>query len=319
MNNKKMAIFYIAITTILFSTVEIALKTVSNQFNPIQMNFTRFFIGGLILLPISLYFLNKKGIKLNVKSILYFAFLGFVVVVMSMTFFQLAIIYSNASLVAVLFSGNPIFIMFFAYIFLKEPFSTKNIIALILEVIGILVIINPLNAKLDPLGVTFCLISTILFSLYGVLGKKQCDKYGGLTVTSFSFVFGSLELMLLCTLTHINGISSFLDNKNLGYLSNIPFIKGWTIENTLMMLYISIVLTGIGFAFYFIGMEKTSTLGGSIVFFIKPALASILAFILIQEKVPFNMIAGISIILIGSIFTIVDMIKSNKNKIKIQK
>ena len=47
----KKGYMYITLTTLIFSTMEIALKLVSNNFNPIQLTFTRFFIGGLFLLP----------------------------------------------------------------------------------------------------------------------------------------------------------------------------------------------------------------------------------------------------------------------------
>ncbi len=41
----KKGYMYIALTTLIFSTMEIALKLVSDDFNPIQLTFTRFFIG----------------------------------------------------------------------------------------------------------------------------------------------------------------------------------------------------------------------------------------------------------------------------------
>ena len=41
---------YIALATLLFSTMEIALKTIAGVFNPLQMTFSRFFIGALVLL-----------------------------------------------------------------------------------------------------------------------------------------------------------------------------------------------------------------------------------------------------------------------------
>ena len=45
---------YILITAFAFSTMEIVGKMISNQLNPLQMTFLRFFIGGLILLPFAL-------------------------------------------------------------------------------------------------------------------------------------------------------------------------------------------------------------------------------------------------------------------------
>ena len=51
---------YIALATLFFSTMEIALKTVAGTFNPIQLNFTRFLVGGLVLLPIAARMLRQR-------------------------------------------------------------------------------------------------------------------------------------------------------------------------------------------------------------------------------------------------------------------
>ena len=42
----KRGYLYIAVTTLLFSSMEVALKLISGQFNPIQLNFSRFVVGG---------------------------------------------------------------------------------------------------------------------------------------------------------------------------------------------------------------------------------------------------------------------------------
>lgn len=53
---------------------------------------------------------------------------GFLCVVVSMTLFQLAVVYDKASTVAVLFSCNPIFAILFALLILRE----KKLLELVL-------------------------------------------------------------------------------------------------------------------------------------------------------------------------------------------
>ena len=55
----KKGYLYIVIATLFFSSMEIALKSVSGQFNSVQMNLTRFLIGGLVLIPFALRTLKK--------------------------------------------------------------------------------------------------------------------------------------------------------------------------------------------------------------------------------------------------------------------
>ena len=51
---------FIALATILFSTMEIALKLISADFHPMQLNFIRFTVGGLVLLPLALRIMHVK-------------------------------------------------------------------------------------------------------------------------------------------------------------------------------------------------------------------------------------------------------------------
>lgn len=164
---------YIALTTIIFSTMEIALKLVSKSFNPIQLNFTRFFIGGLFLVPFALNTLHKRHLSISTKDLRFFALLGLLGTVISMSLYQLAVQNTKASVVAVLFSCNPVFVTILAFFLLREAIHKNNIAALILEVIGTIVIIDPLNTKLSILGLALTIASTLIFAAYGVFGKKE--------------------------------------------------------------------------------------------------------------------------------------------------
>lgn len=307
---------YIAVATILFSTMEIALKTVAGVFHPVQLTFTRFLIGGLILLPFALRMLHKKGLRLSGRAVGRFALLGFIGVVVSMTLYQLAVMNANASVVAVLFSSNPLFVLLFAFFLLREPVYPRNIIAIAAAVIGIVVLINPLHTDISAAGVLFTMLATLTFALYGVLGKKQCKEYGGLVVTCFGFLFGSIEMLLLSVFSHVEGISSFLVSHGLATFADIPFIQGYTLSNLPTVLYVSIGVTGIGYACYFMAMEKTSANTASLVFFFKPALAPVLACLLLQEAIPLHHIAGILLILCGSLISILPGLMEAKRSFK---
>ncbi|APF21037.1 DMT family transporter [Clostridium butyricum] len=313
----KKGYMYITLTTLIFSTMEIALKLVSNNFNPIQLTFTRFFIGGLFLLPFAIISLHKKQEFLSKKDLLYFAFLGLLGIVISMCLYQLAILTTKASVVAVLFSCNPVFVTILAFLLLKENIHKSNVLALILEIIGSLIIINPFNTKLNIFGVVLTMASTLIFALYGVYGKRKCLKFGGIVVTCFGFIFGSLEMLILIGLSHISYISNIFANNNvLSIFSSIPLFTGYSMQTLPVIIYICIINTGLGFAFYFKAMEETSAQTTSLVFFFKPILAPILALILLHEVIPFNMIIGIVFILLGSLSSIIPdlLIKKSMKK-----
>ena len=290
----KRGYLYILITTLLFSSMEVALKCIAGQLNPIQLNFSRFLVGGLVLVPLAVRELKKRRLSLDGRALGTFALLGLMGIAVSMSLYQLAVARVQASVVGVLFSSNPVFVTLFAFLLLREKISKNQILGLALDVVGIVLIIQPWHLKLDALGVTYILLGTLLFALYGVCGKRQCARFGGLVVSCFSFLLGAAEMMVLAALTAA-GLDTF---------ANIPFLTGYTAANLPIVLYIYIGVTGIGFTCYFLSMEVTSAQTTSLVFFFKPALAPLLAFLILHEAIPGNMLAGIACILCGSLASI---------------
>ena len=225
----KRGYLYIAVTTLLFSSMEVALKLISGQFNPIQLNFSRFLVGGLVLIPFAVRELKKRGRKLDGKALGSFALLGLMGIAVSMSLYQLSVTRIQASVVGVLFSSNPVFVTLFAFLLLHETISKNQIAGLVLDVAGIVLIIQPWHLRLDALGVVYVLLATLLFALYGVCGKRQCARFGGIVVTCFGFLFGAAEMIALAGLTHIPSLAASLTAAGLDTFASIPFFTGYTL------------------------------------------------------------------------------------------
>lgn len=123
-------------------------------------------------------------------------------------------------------------------------------------------------------------------------------------MTCFGFLFGAAEMIALAGLTHIPSLAASLTAAGLDTFASIPFFTGYTLANLPIVLFIYIGVTGIGFTCYFLAMEVTSAQTTSLVFFFKPALAPLLAFLVLHEAIPGNMLAGIACILCGSLVSI---------------
>lgn len=299
---------YIAVAVVAFSSMEVMLKFIAGEINPIQLTFTRFAIGFLFLAPVALYTLKKRGKKLDRASLGYFALLGLVGIAICMPMFQMSVGYTDSGVVAVLFSCNPVFLTFFAFLMLKEPIKRRHIAALSLEILGTLAIINPLNTRLNPVGVALALGSTVLFSLYGVMGKRKCAEYGGAVVTCFSFLFGSLIILAFIGLTHIPALANFFASAGLPAFANVPLFQGYNLHNLPYVLYVSAGVAGVGFCAYFLAMEHEPASVVALVYFFKPALSPVLAWLVHGEEIPGNMMLGILLILCGSLANIIPSI-----------
>jgi len=313
----KKGYWFIILSAFLFSTMEIVLKMVSNDFNPIQISFLRFFVGAILLSPLAINKLKSKKISLTKDDLLFFALTGFICVVVSMTFYQLAILYCKASLVAILFSCNPVFVVTFAYFLIGEKLYKHTIFSMALSIIGMICILNPFSMQLSLKGAIFIFISSITFALYSVISNKKIEKFGGVVINCFTFLMGSLEMLVLILITKSDFVSRFFSDNGLNKFSDIPIFKGITVHNIPMLAYISICVTGLGYTFYILAMEETSASTASIVFFIKPALAPILALIILKEVIALNTTIGIIFIVVGSIINFRSTSKLAKANINI--
>ena len=187
---------YIVLCAVIFSTMEVMLKTVHGVFAPMQITCLRFLIGGLLLIPFALRSMKKKGAAFTRADAGFFALTGFLCVAFSMVLYQMAVTYTKASVVAVIFSCNPIFVTMLGLVFCCVSEIRRNhLIALALELLAVLIIIDPLHASLDPTGALLAIASALVFSFYSVVGKKRTPRFGGIAVTCFSFLFGSVELL----------------------------------------------------------------------------------------------------------------------------
>ena len=296
---------FILLATVFFSSMEVALKTVAHDFNPMQLTCTRFLVGGLLLIPFALRGLRQHGARVTAAAWKGFAGLGFVGLVVSMMLYQMSILYAPASVVSVLFSCNPVLVLAFAYLILRSDIRPQHIMALVVEVAAAVIIIDPLHTTLDPAGIILVLLSAATFALYAVLGKKQCARYSGVAVTCFSCLAASAEMIVLMLISHIPAVADALQAAGLPMFAAMPFFSGYTTGNLLNVLYICVFVTAGGYACYFMGMEATSAMQGSLVFFFKPVLAPILAMLILGEEIPWNMWAGIGLMLVASVVSMI--------------
>ena len=265
-------------TIIFFSTYEVMNRAIAQEIDLIQVNFLRFLIGGLFLLPFAV--LSMRGRRPDVRSVLAAVPVGVLNVCISMTFLQLSIIYSGAAIAAVVFSCNPIFVATFSQIILGEKMSRNKTAGLVFGIAGVTVTFldGLLSGNIVSMGVLFAILSAIVFGLYTVLGKRVSEPLGSTMMNSVSFISGSLILMPIL------------------YLTNKP-VFNFNQSALVPLIYLSICVTGIAYLTYFAALREMPANVGSSVFFVKPIAASLLAVVFLGEKVtPFLLLGGLLVL-----------------------
>jgi len=281
----------VLISILVFSTFEVVTKTMSGVLSGAQLTFYRFLIGGLFLLPFSIRDMRGRNIKLTAGDVgLLFVF-GFLLVFVSMTLAQIGIFYTSASLSAVIFGSNSLFVALFASVFLKERLSKPKMLGLLVGAMGLALTCFDLlasNASSPTFlaGVAVTIVSMLLFCLYTVLSKKWIiSKIGPTASTCLVSIFGSLTLVPLVV---VQGLSR---GENPFY-----FPIGTVLPQ---FLYSSIVGTGLAYLFYFSALANLNTSTGAMVFLLKPPLATLLSAIFLHELITGRFVCGVVLILLG--------------------
>lgn len=267
----------LGITVLIFSTLEVVTSTLKGIIDPLQLTFLRFFIGGVVLLPLVI----KKREHMQGKNLLFFLGLGILNIFISMGSLQLAINLGKASTAAILISSNPIFVLIFSSMLLKEKISVDRIACILLGAAGITLIIYKGNSGGDTgVSLALAIIASLTFALYTVLGKFKPEGVSYITMICFSSVFGSLMYVPILLWKDIP----------LFYIPQGSFFK---------ILYLGVFLSGIAYITYMEALKIVSISKGAMVFFLKPVIASILAVIFLDEGLSLKTIAGMLLVLAG--------------------
>lgn len=297
----KSGIIYVLITALCFTTHEPVTKLFASEINPYAITAIRFFIGSLILLPFSVREIIKKHIKLTVKDFLIMGGLGILSVCISMIFVQMAVdVADSPALVAIVFSSNSIITIILSVIFLGDKLTKKKIAGLCLCICGVLVSAD-LSRGSNMLSILLALLSAVTFSIYTVLCKKYMTKISGIIQTGLSFFIGSVALLVVLALL------------------GIEVVGGISSSNITELLYISIVVTGVGYWAYFSAVKTGGPQNAAITFLIKPILTPVATFFINGIAPNENILIALVLVLVGAVLASGVQMRGRKKGVEIQK
>ncbi|MDD6611715.1 MAG: DMT family transporter [Clostridiales bacterium] len=280
-------ILYLVVAILAFSSFETVSKPTAAFISPAQLTFYRFLIGGCMLLPFARRQQKQQNIRLGAKDYLKFAGLGFCLVCVSLNLAQYGITYANASMSAVIFSANPLFTTLFAALILKEAISWRKLLGLGIGIVGLITTCLHLfgQERADGrflFGIVLIVTGMLAFALYTVCSKAVSGTCGSIVTITWSSILGAL--LMIPILLSGNGNNPFAFQLS----AIVP-----------EFLYLCLIGTALAYYCYFDAIAHVSTGLGSMSFFIKPGLASLLCAVVLGEPITANIIIGIILILCG--------------------
>ena len=279
---------YFFITLIIFSSVEVISKPLMKTgIDPFALTFWRFFIGFMILLGyIAIKNRVKEIFKIDKKELGYLILLGFINTFFSMSMLQMAVKYGNPATAAVIFCSNPVFVYFISVLQKTENLSAKRISGLFISIAGIIIIMLNNGLNMDT-GSVFAILSSFSFALYTFFNKKVTEKVKPLIINTISFFFGII----------INLLFLLISNRKIFVFEHV-FLNG---TNLTTFLYLGIGVSFLSYLTFVITIKKYSPVSASIIFLLKPALATIFSLLYLESALKSNFYIGLLLSISGSI------------------
>lgn len=288
---------YAILTALVFTTLEPVSKLIAHQVTPYAITFWRFIIGSVLLLPFAIIKIRKENIHITLKDIGIMTLMGGIFVCIIMVALQSAVKAADSpSIISMIFSTNSVFTIVFAAFILKEKITKNKIVAVILCSVGI-ILCTDFSSRTNLTSAVLGIFAAITFSIYTALSKKYMSKVSGIIQTSITFFAGSIVLLAILLISGVD-VSPKMEIKPLSIL-----------------LYLGIIVTGIGYWSYFRGVEKGGSIIGSLAFFIKPILTPFATFIINGITPDIKVFAALIFIAIGSYFAVYkkERIEENEN------
>ena len=282
---EKKQIVYALLTVFLWATMAPAVKLMQDSVPTTEV----LFIAGVFSVVFLLGRLIANGkVKeyrtfgaRNYKAVLGLGFLGFFVYEF---LYYFGIAQLTASTACILNYLWPVMLVLFSCLILKEPFTTRKVIAMVASFLGVVVLSAGGNDQYGAhpvLGIIGCIVAAVSYGLFSVLNKREdLDQdlcmpiYWGVTMVS-GLIAGSIE----------GGWS-------------MPDLRTW-----LILAWLGVMANAVGYLIWAIALNDSKNSARIANFaFLVPVLSMLLSALILREQIHWNGIVALVLILGGILY-----------------
>lgn len=291
--DKNIAYIYLVITFCAWGSLYVVSKFVLGKIPVMTVLFLRYLVAG-----ITLYVIGRsdraKCKKIEHGDLKYVFIIGFVGYFLSVCAQFIGIKLSNASIASLINSMNPIAIMIFAAIILREKLTLKKIICVVLAVAGVYIIIGGVKGG-QIVGMLFSAFGLVLWAFISVLVRRVTQKYSAMQLTTYC-----MFIAVICTMPF--SIYDIAEARNV--------VFDWKV--VLSILYMGIVCTALAYVLWNKSLSLIEAGVCSLFYAIQPLVSALLGFLLLGEKINSNFTVGAVLIISGVLFSIAEKRKTKE-------
>ncbi|MDO8658499.1 MAG: DMT family transporter [Candidatus Levybacteria bacterium] len=286
MNSKHLAILALIIASIIWGATGPIMKLTLLSVPLFSLAFIRFFFASLILLP----FVYKK-LRVRKDDIPLLTLCAFAGITFNISFFFLGLTLTTALNAGIIVSTLPIFTLIFATLFLKEKITKKLVLGSVIGFLGIGIIIGQditrHGLSLSPIGDFILLLAMFSFLIYEIFSKKLFKKYNPFVITFYAFAIGTLSFLP----AFIYELSS-----SPAWINNLP-------TNAILGIIYGILFSSLAaYSLWQWGLSKTDAGKASFFFYLDPIVSTIVAVMILSEKITTPFVLGSILIFLGLFF-----------------
>lgn len=274
----------IIISMVIWGTLGLFVKEI--ELTSLEIAFFRAFLGSGFLILVSLITkekINKKILKRNLPILV---LAGITLAINWIALFQ-AMKFTTVSNAVLSYYFAPVFMVIFSAILLKEKLSVKNILYLLIAIIGLFLIMKSedqelINGYNHAKGIAYGLVGALIYALVVILNKYIKDLSG----------FQSTLIQLLIAAIVLIPVVIANASTNLGLING----KTW-----IMILILGIIHTGFAYLLYFSSIKDVKSQSIAILSYLDPIVAIITSFLFLGESM--TLIQGLGgILILGSAY-----------------
>jgi drug/metabolite transporter (DMT)-like permease len=186
------------IAATLFGASVVAVRIAVRDIPPLTLALLRFGQGALVLLA-ALALFRRDRLRIEPRDLPYLGVLGAIFFAVFPTTFNMGMRYEAASRGALLLATMPLWTLVIARLVSGEQLTFRQMLGVFVSVAGVAIVIVQRRAagggSIDIVrGDLLLMITALCGAIYNVSAKRMLRKYGGLTVTFYAMLIGSLLL-----------------------------------------------------------------------------------------------------------------------------
>lgn len=276
--------FILSVSIFMLATAPVIIKF--SSLHPLAILVWRLVIVCFLLIP----FVYNKKLKLSTRSFRHIFFAACFMFLHFITWFS-GVKLLPVGLITIIYATNPIYTAIFGYLFIKEKFSSKFILAFAFSILGIVIAsYGSVTTKGSLLGVFLIFLAAVFYSAYMVYSKHNRTNVDNAV---YSFYLNLMTCLIGLVFVLLG--SSFMNTKD--FIPTVPF--EWFI---LFLLALFPSLLGHSLMTYSVKHFNLNFISCFKLF--SPLFASFLAYLFFKEEITEYIILGFSFVAIGVLFAL---------------